>query len=316
MNRTISLLLMITLIFSSETIGLVMKKKGKVDYTPYSNNQKIKALKISEALFNQDLIETGKDGFAKFVYLDDASIIKIHKNSEVYIQGDIKKRSIIKQVNIATGKMKLDIDIIHRGKVIGLFFLQFYKITTGTLLTIFIPQSCGDEICSLQENYENNQFYHKFTLYWNMITMFLFFCSYIIELRREEWCIKYLDIDNNVSDNALKQIIQSEPILDKKMDRLNLYYYRSILITCFCYFINMLLSIKILKDKYHSSSTLSCFMSFTLLVIMKLYNSFFVSRNSVKNDKMMSAYMTEFVSYNVLDQDYLENKINNSLRRP
>ena len=84
----------------------------------------------------------------------------------------------------------------------------------------------------------------------------------------------------------------------------------------FFYFINMLLSIKILKDKYHSSSTISCFFSFTLLVMMKLYNSFFVSRQSVKNDKMMSAYMSEFVSYNVLDHDYLENKNNERLRRP
>ena len=32
-----------------------------------------------------------------------------------------------------------------------------------------------------------------------------------------------------------------------------------------------------------------------------------VARQSVKNDKMMSAYMNEFVSYNVLDADYLEN---------
>ena len=207
--------------------------------------------------------------------------------------------------------MKIDIDIIHRGKVIGLFFLQFYKITTGTLLTIFIPQSCGDEICSLKQNYENNELYHNFTLYWNMVTMFLFLCSYIIELRREEWSIKYLDIDNNVSDNALKEIIKKEPILDKKMDRLNLYYYRSILTTCFFYFINILLSIKILKDKYHSSSTISCFMSFTLLVLMKLYNSLFVAKQSVKNDKMMSAYMSEFISYNVLDKDYIENKNKN-----
>ena len=136
--------------------------------------------------------------------------------------------------------MKIDTDILHRFKVLGLFVLQFYKITTGTLLTIFIPQSCGDEICTLQQNYENNEIYHNFTLYWNMFTMFLFICSYMIELRREEWCIKFLDIDNNVSDNALKQIIQSEPILDKKMDRLNLYYYRSIILTCFCYFINFI----------------------------------------------------------------------------
>ena len=110
MKRYIIIVLFISSIFSSETIGLVMKKKGKVNYTPYSNNQKAQSLKISESLFNQDLIETGKDGFAKFVYLDDASVIKIHKNSEIYIQGSIKKRRIMKQVNISTGKMKLDIN--------------------------------------------------------------------------------------------------------------------------------------------------------------------------------------------------------------
>ena len=110
MNRYIIILLFISSIFSSETIGLVMKKKGKVNYTPNSNNQKVQNLKVSESLFNQDLIETGKDGFAKFVYLDDASVIKIHKNSEIYVQGSIKKRRIMKQVNISTGKMKLDIN--------------------------------------------------------------------------------------------------------------------------------------------------------------------------------------------------------------
>ena len=63
-----------------------------------------------------------------------------------------------------------------------------------------------------------------------------------------------------------------------------------------------------IKDSYHSSSTLSCFVSFVLLVLMKLYNSVVVARESVHNDKMMSAYMCEFVSFNVLDKDYVEEK--------
>ena len=53
---------------------------------------------------------------------------------------------------------------------------------------------------------------------------------------------------------------------------------------------------------------MSCFVSFVLLVMMKLYNSLSVGYQSVKNDKMMSAFMSEFVSYNVLDTDYLANK--------
>ena len=42
--------------------------------------------------------------------------------------------------------------------------------------------------------------------------------------------------------------------------------------------------------------------------VMKIYNSFDVAYQSVKNDKMMSAYMNEFVSFNVLDKDYVEAK--------
>ena len=42
-------------------------------------------------------------------------------------------------------------------------------------------------------------------------------------------------------------------------------------------------------------------------VLMKLYNSMIVAKESVHNDKMMSAYMCEFVSFNVLDKDYVEN---------
>ena len=204
----------------------------------------------------------------------------------------------------------IDIDIYHRFKVGGIFIIQAYKITTGTLLSLFIPQSCGENICTLKENYNNNEIYHSITLYWNIFTTCIFLSYYCIELFREEWSIRYLDIDNNKPDNALKEIIKNEPILDKKMDKLNIYYYNLLLITCFSYFVNILLTIKIINDKYHSISTLSCFASFVLLVLMKLYNSMVVARESIKNDKMMSAYMVEFISYNVLDEDYINKKNN------
>jgi len=207
----------------------------------------------------------------------------------------------------------IDQDIIQRVKVAGIFLLQIYKVTTGTMLSLFIPQSCGSEessrICSLQENYENSDGYHKTVFFWNAFSFLTFFTYYMIELRREEWSIKYLDIDNNKPDNSLKQIIVKEPKLDKTMDRLNLWYYRSLVFNCGVYGINLALSAKLVKDGYHSSSTLSCFFSFSLLVLMKLYNSLGVATQSVKNDKMMSAYMSEFVSFNVLDGDYLANKL-------
>jgi len=202
----------------------------------------------------------------------------------------------------------IDEDIVQRIKVAGIFLLQVYKVTTGTLLSLFVPQSCGSQICSIQENYDNSDGYHKTVLYWNAFSMFTFFTYYLIELRREEWAIKWLDIDNDKSDNNLKHIIVKEPILDKKMDKLNLFYYRSLMFNCGVYGINILLTIKLIKDGYHSSSTISCFVSFVLLVLMKLYNSVVVAHQSINNDKMLSAYMSEFVSYNVLDADYVKDK--------
>ena len=92
------------------------------------------------------------------------------------------------------------------------------------------------------------------------------------------------------------------------MDKINLRYYNTLLATTLIYFINMGLTVKMINENYHNNSTLSCFISFSLLVVMKLYNSLIVAYNSVKSDKMMSAYMNEFVSYNVLDSDYVQEK--------
>ena len=208
--------------------------------------------------------------------------------------------------------MKIDVDIIQRIKVSVIFLFQFYKVAMGTMLTLSVPQACITddkvEICTFTENYNNNEIYHELTMYWNMLTFILFIISYSFELKRENWAIKYLDIDNNKSDNGLKNIIIHEPELDKKMDKLNKYYFGILMITSFSYFINIILMINILVKNYHSMSTLSCFISFVMLVNMKLYSSLTVGYQSVKNDKMMSAFMNEFVSYNVLDEDYLNSK--------
>ena len=61
----------------------------------------------------------------------------------------------------------IDEDLKQRIKVGGIFLLQVYKIMTGTMLSLFIPQSCGDKMCSLNDNYNNSEVYHKMTFYWN-----------------------------------------------------------------------------------------------------------------------------------------------------
>tara|TARA_Y100000591_G_scaffold296080_1_gene285974 strand:+ start:33 stop:698 length:666 start_codon:yes stop_codon:yes gene_type:complete len=220
--------------------------------------------------------------------------------------------------------MKIDQDIIQRIKVTGIFCLQFYKVLTGTMLSLFVPQACyesisdGSEIiyteevriCTLSQNFENNEIYHRLTLYWNSISFLCFIYCYLLELKRESWAIKFLDVDKDKSDNALKEIIVNEPKLDKRMDKLNRLYFYGLSITSVVYLINVLMMINVLYQDYHSMSTISCFISFTLLVQMKLYNSLSIAYKSVKNDTMLSAFLTEFVSFNVLDKDYISDKNN------
>jgi hypothetical protein len=97
-------------IFTTESVALVMKKKGDVKYKPFSSKNLSSKLEMSKSLFNRDQILTGSDGFTKVVYLDDGSTIKVHRESEVFIQGAIKNRRITKQINITYGKMKFDIN--------------------------------------------------------------------------------------------------------------------------------------------------------------------------------------------------------------
>ena len=102
--------LLLNFIFTAEGLALVMKKKGDVKYKSFSSKNLSSELEMSKSLFNQDQILTGTDGFTKVVYLDDGSTIKVHRESEVYIQGSIKNRRIIKQINIIQGRMKFDIN--------------------------------------------------------------------------------------------------------------------------------------------------------------------------------------------------------------
>ena len=204
--------------------------------------------------------------------------------------------------------MPFDGDFVQRVKVGGTFLLELYKIGVGCMLSLFVPQACDTEICTLEQNYEKTSIYHRTALLTNTFSLFLFFLSYVVELNRENWAIKYLDVDYDKPDNSLKEIISREPELNQKMDKLNKFYFYILTFTGGIYLINLGVMGKILYEDYHSMSTVSCTASFALLVLMKLYNSLSVARISLKNDEMRSAFLQEFTSFNVLDEDYIAEK--------
>mgnify|MGYP001499990366 CR=1 FL=1 len=108
-NRIFILLFIINIISSNNGIALITKSKGTIEYRKNDGTITKNDLKKGTSLFNEDRITTGSNGFAKYVYLDDGSMIKVHKNAEVYVYGSIDKRSIVKQVNVSQGNVKFEV---------------------------------------------------------------------------------------------------------------------------------------------------------------------------------------------------------------
>ena len=90
-------------LYSKETLGLVTKSKGKVEYKNFSSSTFTKDIYKGLGLYGDDRIRTGDNGFSIYRYLDDASSIKILKNSDVEIQGRVDSRNIVKQVEVNNG---------------------------------------------------------------------------------------------------------------------------------------------------------------------------------------------------------------------
>ena len=110
MKSFIFLILIFNIFFSNETLGLVTKSKGKVQYKKYSSDKFTNQYYKGLGLYGDDQIRTGDNGFSIYRYLDDASSIKILKNSDIHIQGRVNSRNIVKNVEVSNGVLNFDID--------------------------------------------------------------------------------------------------------------------------------------------------------------------------------------------------------------
>ena len=219
--------------------------------------------------------------------------------------------------------MKVDQDLKERLKIGALWIFQSYKIIMGSLLILFVPQKCEelvdnsgstnldeyqDVICSVSDNLnKKDNLFHDITLGFNFLCVGLFLITYFVELRRENWCVKHLDINHDFPDNHLDDIIDQKPELKIELRKKNSRYFKITSITSFIYMINLILSSIIIYDNYVGIQAVTSYTSYVALILLKIYNSLFISYESLHNDKALSGYITEFSSFNVFDEDIKDN---------
>ena len=67
---------------------------------------------------------------------------------------------------------------------------------------------------------------------------------------------------------------------------------------------NFIISGIVVYQSYTGINSITTFVSFFLLVFMKLYSSWTVGALSIKYERANSAYMKEPKTYNTIDEDY------------
>ena len=125
--------------------------------------------------------------------------------------------------------MRLNTDNKQRLKSLFTFFLEFYKVLMGAYLVVFVPRLCDDGVCSINDNIYNDDVMHRVALGFNSFCFLLFINLYRVELQRENWCIKYLDIVDKAIEN-LDDEIENYPVIKQEMAALNKSYKNAVMV--------------------------------------------------------------------------------------
>lgn len=200
--------------------------------------------------------------------------------------------------------MKLSVDNQQRLTAVAIMLLEFYKVTMGTFLVIFVPQQCGDDVCTLSDNLYNDTPLNRASLACNFAAFATVLGFYAVEIKRENWCIKYLDIDPNKSNNHLDDEIENYPVLKTDMALLNRQYLGTLYAAAAIMATNFGVSGTVIALNYAGSQTLTSLLSFVLLVSMKLYAAHTVGTRSVDEERAFSGYLTIARTYNTIDDDH------------
>jgi len=143
----------------------------------------------------------------------------------------------------------------------------------------------------------------------NMMSCLCLIYLYFIELKRENWCITYLDIDPSKPNENLDTEIENYPGIKDEMKKINLKYKNNALICLGFQGVNIILSTAYIGFHWPGSVAVAPLLGYIILMCTKLYNTFFISKTSLHHERAFSAYLTISKTYNTIDEDY-KNKTN------
>jgi len=197
-----------------------------------------------------------------------------------------------------------DQDFNQKVGVATTLVLELYRVLMGAMLVIFVPQKCGENICSATQNIERDDTLSRTALSFNIITVLSFLALYFVEVKRENKMINYLEVnrftpvDNESVGEALEKLSMTKK---QKIWDYDGYYQKSGYISTVAFTVNAILSFIVVYDNYLDSKTLTVFLTNILLMGLKVADVF--STVNTKKNVFYSAYLKNKVQYNDVDPD-------------
>ena len=196
-------------------------------------------------------------------------------------------------------------EFYQRYQAISSILIELFRVITSSLMIVFVPQKCGDHVCTMNETVRFELDLKGVGLSINILTLFSFICMYLVEIWRENRLIKYLDVNPNMPNDSeyIANIMNILPH-DKKEKILhgNLYYMYIAYTTIFIYIINAIISGIIINKAYLSNQTYATFITYVIFMITKLTNSYGVV--NTEDNVFYSAYLKTNVQFNDIDRVY------------
>jgi len=219
---------------------------------------------------------------------------------DTYVKPPTRRASLMEMIK----EKQNDQDFNQKVGVASILLLELYRVLMGAFLIIFVPQKCGDDICSLTQNINRNDPLSQITLAFNIFTMISFLGLYFIEVKRENKLINYLEVnrftpvDNESVGKSLEKLstIKKQNILDYDG------YYQIVGYTSTTIFIlNAILSSIVVYSHYLDNKTVTVYLT-NLLFMGSKVNDVYTTVNTKKNI-FYSAYLKNKVQFNDVDPD-------------
>ena len=212
----------------------------------------------------------------------------------------LKKPSVFRCI-----KEKLDDqDFMQKVGMAPVVALEMYRVIVSSFLVLFVPQKCDDHVCTLSENMVLEHDLYNAGLVFNFLTMAAFLAMYILEVKRENRLITYLDVNKSVPmDNASVGLALDKLSVDKRDSiwALDKYYIYSGWTAIIMFIINTILSGFVVYEYYLDSQTTSTYITNILFMVTKLADVH--SNVNTEKNVFYSAYLKGKVQYNDVDPD-------------